>query len=177
MEGRERWLTAGWEEEAPKLRRLAESAIAREPSPEALRDLATGSCALESLDRASEKRAQALVRWGLKKAEPDVRWDAVHAAGELRLEPLARDLLKVLENLKLPAHVRGRATEAYADCAEEADGRARLEQLKVDDPEWTVRRLAEDTLRHLRRGDAPGFPSFRIPRAPRLTSHSANPAR
>lgn len=147
------WRAQAWEAERPLLTSLALSALDAAPSAERLRDLATGACALQELAAEQQQRAMEHVRWGLKSKDENTTWDAVHVAGELGLEELAKDMLTVLDSPKRYAPpVRARAAEAYAELADKETATAKLDTVKNDDEAWTVRRLAGDAVRLLGQG-------------------------
>lgn len=152
------WADQAHQLEDPILRELAVAALSQNPSPSALRDLATGAAVVGELTPPQEAQALSLIRWAFEES-PASAWDAAHAAGELRLptqqEPLLDLLAGVLQaaNRFMPS-ARARAAEAYALLADPEQAVQALDALK-DDDSWTVRRLAKDAARNLNRDTEP----------------------
>ena len=158
----DRWRARAWEDEAPILMGLVREALSSAPSPEGLRGLALGAPATrregQSLSAGEQQRALEHVRWGVAAEDAAVRWDAIHAAGELAApdvaEPLARVAAGVFADAKRhPEGLRARAVEVYAALAAKDLALERLESLRTEDPSWTVRRLAADAIRSIHKQD------------------------
>jgi len=151
----DRWRAAARADEGPALEARAREGLAGADSGAALRGLAVGAALLEPTP-AERDRAADLVRWGLAAEAAAARWDAVHAAAALGLEEVAAEVAAIVAD---PAGtepaVRARAVEALARL-DPAGARTALEAVRVDDPDWTVRRLATDAQRVLRSGRPPG---------------------
>ncbi|MCO5170427.1 MAG: hypothetical protein M9894_29170 [Planctomycetes bacterium] len=158
---------ASWRAEAaavegPAVEALGQAALDGAPDDARLRRLAVAAPLLD-LAPDARARAVALVRWGLGAGDL-ARWDAAHAAAELGLAELAPDLLALVAPGAAAPAARGRAAEAFAALAPPAEARARLEPVRVNDPDWAVRRLAGEALRQVeaRRAPARGDPFARF---------------
>jgi hypothetical protein len=155
----DRWRADTRAEEGPALLALGRAALEAAPDARALRRLSTAG-ALAQLQPAARPRAVALARWGLAADRPDaIRWDAVHVAAELGLTEVTSDLRGLLAASGAGPEVRGRAAEAFASLVPDDEARARLEPVRVADPDWTVRRLAGDALRAVEARRNPAAPA------------------
>ena len=132
------------------------------PDPQGLRTLAAvGACI--PLDDDVGDGVEGVVAWGLAATDADLRWDAVHAAAALGLDGLAPEVEAVLDDASATEAVRARAAEALGDLFGAQDALTRLEQVSKQDDAFTVRRLATEAARSLKRGDdAPAHPLARL---------------